>query len=251
MPEESKLQYGHPDSPALAPDPNTALFLMAKFPAAGKSKTRLMPLAGAEGAAVLARAFLLDLLHNLAEAAMAGTRRVLYYSPEADKEKFESMLAEEQLSTSWELLPQRGGQSAFLADKLKAALVWADGEGVAASGFIGMDTPDISPIDLYRFLQHSSHSQVAHIKPADDGGYVALSVPAHVDGCLFDDIRWSTEFTCSDQVASLGRAGVEVCVEEQSMCDVDEPEDLVALHARLEGTPEICPRTWSALQPYI
>ena len=71
---------------------------------------------------MLARAFLLDLLHNLAEATMAGTqllrtvpvpivtiqasvllllahpgtRRVLYYSPEADKEKFELMLAEER-----------------------------------------------------------------------------------------------------------------------------------------------------------
>ena len=68
---------------------------------------------------------------------------------------------------------------------------------------------------------------------------------------IFDQIRWSTADTADDQIGSLERCGIEVVVEEGVVRDVDEVEDLEALHQRLQqdqDSRERCPRTWFVLQ---
>ena len=60
------------------------IVLVAKYPTPGTSKTRLSPLFGADGAASLAKAMLLDtlLLLTAASASLAGESRLfLLYAP--------------------------------------------------------------------------------------------------------------------------------------------------------------------------
>ena len=62
--------------------PAAALIVFAKYPTPGAAKTRLIPEWGAEGAARLAEAFLLDLLERLTRTDFAvETRKVLCFTP--------------------------------------------------------------------------------------------------------------------------------------------------------------------------
>eukprot|EP00593_Proboscia_inermis_P005565 CAMPEP_0171317084 /NCGR_PEP_ID=MMETSP0816-20121228/77993_1 /TAXON_ID=420281 /ORGANISM="Proboscia inermis, Strain CCAP1064/1" /LENGTH=113 /DNA_ID=CAMNT_0011809927 /DNA_START=80 /DNA_END=417 /DNA_ORIENTATION=+ len=48
------------------------------------------------------------------------------------------------------------------------------------------------------------------ICPAVDGGYVLLSLPSTCPLEIFDNVEWSTENTCTSQIAALKKAGLEV-----------------------------------------
>jgi glycosyltransferase A (GT-A) superfamily protein (DUF2064 family) len=99
-----------------------ALVIIAKAPAAGRSKTRLCPPFTPEQAAALARAALLDTLE--AVAAAPARRRILALEGEPDG----------WLSPGFELHPQRG---AGLGERLGDALAAAGGPALV----VGMDTP--------------------------------------------------------------------------------------------------------------
>eukprot|EP00957_Ditylum_brightwellii_P176599 13450319-Ditylum_brightwellii.AAC.1 len=60
---------------------NGAIVLVAKCPIPGKSKTRLTPLLGSDGAASLARAMLSDILVTLLSSFPENVLKVLLYAP--------------------------------------------------------------------------------------------------------------------------------------------------------------------------
>jgi hypothetical protein len=73
----------------------------------------------------------------------------------------------------------------------------------------------------------------AHLCPANDGGYGLLSVPRHAPSMgIFSGVRWSRPLAAMSQLKALTDRGVDVSVGSL-MFDVDEPEDVRDLVARL------------------
>ena len=63
-------------------DVGGAIIVFAKCPIKGKSKTRLTPLLGSDGAALLAKAMLSDIISSLSECTILNnTLKVLVYAP--------------------------------------------------------------------------------------------------------------------------------------------------------------------------
>ncbi|MGH1415518.1 MAG: TIGR04282 family arsenosugar biosynthesis glycosyltransferase [Pelagimonas sp.] len=92
---------------------------------------------------------------------------------------------------------------------------------------IGADIPGIDRPNIWKaFEALGNHDAV--FGPAEDGGYwlVGLHNGGHVPHRLFDNVRWSSEHTLSDSIASL--AGARVALVE-TLRDVDTVDDLSKL----------------------
>lgn len=89
---------------------------------------------------------------------------------------------------------------------------------------IGADIPGITSATVWRAFQAlGNHDAV--FGPAFDGGYwlVGLHNGGHVPHGLFDGVRWSSEHTLTDSIASL--SGASVALVDQ-LADVDTVTDL-------------------------
>jgi rSAM/selenodomain-associated transferase 1 len=217
--------------------PGPAIAVMAKLPRPGLAKTRLIPALGAEGAALLARAFLADsaaLALHAAEAAR-GTAYVVATPDEATGE-----LA---ASTGLAALPQGEGD---LGARMVAAFAALFARGHAPVLLLGADTPSLPPGHVAAALALlAENAGRAVFGPAGDGGYwtVGLSAPAPA---LFQGIAWGGPGVLTETLAAAARAGHPVALAP-AWDDVDEPEDLAVLAHRLAATPDAAPATYAAL----
>lgn len=227
-----------------------SLILFARPPRSGEVKTRLIPALGEDGAARLYRAFLAD----AAEAA----RTLRAEAPAVC------------LFAEW-ALPEGGPPAGFLPAEylpgpflhraqtgraLGARMAAALGRRLAFDGravLIGTDFPDLPPTILpaaFSALRSGEPNREtpkkAVIGPARDGGYYLIGLTQPAPGA-FEGIAWSESGVFRQTVEKLERLGfaVEVLPEWQ---DVDAPEDLAALRARLrECDPETAPHTRQVL----
>jgi hypothetical protein len=187
----------------------TRIIVFAKEPVAGRVKTRLIPVLGADGAARLAGEML---ARTLAEAEETGLAVELCGEPDA-------ALWHEGPA---QLTAQGDGD---LGERLSraAARVLSEGEPVL---LIGADCPDL---DRHR-LAAAADALAAHdavIHPAEDGGYVLLGL-RRFDPTLFAGIAWSTGSVFADTLRRIQGLGWSVDVRE-TLRDVDEPADLPLL----------------------
>lgn len=197
----------------LAPTKGT-IVLVAKYPTAGKSKTRLIPALGEDGATKMARAMLSDLLVQLGTAEeLAGVRKLLVYAPADAGEGMVQIMARCGVQNDWDMEPmledaQDGPQldSSDLGDKLAHALMSAQQERPNdAVAFIGMDTPDMPAHVIRDGLDIAGDgSTEAYITPASDGGYTLLVVPPGCSAGAFVGVEWSSSVTCASQVCNGG-----------------------------------------------
>lgn len=133
-----------------------------------------------------------------------------------------------------------------LGDRLYLALSEAAAEAPCVAA-LGSDHPTL-PLDLvHRAFERVEAGADVVLGPAEDGGYylIALGRQAVVPR-LFDGVAWSTGSvlaTTLDRCRELGLA-VELLPEA---ADVDTPEDLRRLAARMASSDLGCPRTRSLL----
>lgn len=183
----------------------TSVIVIAKAPAAGRSKTRLCPPCTPGEAAGLAEAALSDTLH--AVLASGATRRVLALDgvPGA------------WLPEGFEVISQRG---TGLGERLGAA--FADCGGAAF--VVGMDTPQLTAGLIDAGLLHP-----CAFGAASDGGWWGLALPAP-DARVFAGIPMSEDDTGERQRARLGELGYSP-VELPELRDVDTVTDALAVAA--------------------
>lgn len=188
----------------------SAVAVIAKAPAAGRSKTRLCPPCTPEQAAELASAALADTL-----AAVSRTRverRVLVLDDPA---------GDFAAPAGFELLPQRGRG---LAERLTNAFADLDEPTL----LIGMDTPQATPRLLEQGLALLRPGHAA-LGPAPDGGYWAIGLAGSPVG-LFTGVPMSADETCAAQRARLAACGLAVD-ELPPLRDVDTIDDAHAVAA--------------------
>jgi hypothetical protein len=208
-------------------------------------KTRLVSALGAEGAAGLYRAFLLDAAALAREVrdARPSVELAAEWAPEED-EALSSLPLSGWLPGPFRHRAQAGGD---LGERMAGALERALAEGGAAV-LIGSDFPDLpARVLLTAFERLTSPARPdrplrAAIGPAGDGGYylIGLTAPARA---IFEEIAWGTEGVFGATLEKLRGLGAEVAVLDRWE-DVDSPADLETLRRRLAARPEsVAPHT--------
>lgn len=194
------------------------LLVVAKAPVPGRVKTRLAATVGAQVAAEIAAAALLDTLDAVAIAPVAA--RVVAFTGELD-----DAVGVEEISrrlASFTVIDQRGDD---FADRL------ANAHADAADGLpvlqIGMDTPQVS-VGLLAGCAQQLTEAPAVLGFARDGGWWALGVrtPAHAE-CL-RSIPMSTSDTGTLTLKALQRRGVQVKLIEE-LADFDAVDDVASV----------------------
>jgi hypothetical protein len=204
------------------------LLLFTKPARAGKVKTRLIGDLTAADAARLHAAFLEDLLARLQGGDF-------------------------ELQIAWALEPEEEvpagpvpgvrQQGSDLGERMYQALSEAAASGAGAVAAVGSDHPAISLELVHRaFVAVEAGADVA-LGPAEDGGYYLIALRAGaVVPRLFADVAWSTGQVLPATLERCRELGLKVELLPMAS-DVDTPDDLRRLAARLASSDLGCPRT--------
>ena len=207
--------------------PQAAIAIICKAPAPGRSKTRLIPRLGAEKAAALARAFLIDIARSIVE--LRGEFDVAGYAVCSPAE------AAEELAS---FLPKDFGYSvhtdAVLGRVLARAMEDLLGRGHDCVILVNGDSPTLPPRLLKDcILALREGDERAVFGPAIDGGYYLVGLN-HNDPRLFDDIPWSTPAVMAASLVKAQAIGKRV-TQLGVWYDVDDADSLDWLLAELGG----------------
>ncbi|KAB8194949.1 DUF2064 domain-containing protein [Nonomuraea phyllanthi] len=189
------------------------MVVIAKEPAPGRVKTRLVPPLTPGEAAALAGAALEDTLRTVAQVPAAGRVLALDGAPGA------------WLPEGFTVLPQRGDG---LDERLAAAFEDAHRLLPAPIVLIGMDTPQVAAgllADALSLL--AGHDAV--FGPAADGGFWLLGLRAP-DPALLLGVPMSAPITGEVQLRRLKEAGMSVALMP-CLTDVDTMADAVEVAA--------------------
>ncbi len=199
------------------------VLVVAKAPVAGCSKTRLASAIGADEAATLARAMLLDTLDGCrAEAGIVG---ILC----ARREEVD-MLSE--LAGAGAPVVLQDGEG--LSDALWAGVLHALEVGDVAV-LVSSDIPGIPAGALHRTVSLLGQGVDVVLGPGYDGGYWLIAVREHHPR-LFDDIPWSTEGVLEATLARCRELSLDVHLLEPWR-DIDTAADVRSLAERIETVP--------------
>jgi len=192
-----------------------ALVLFTRYPEAGRTKTRLIPALGPEGAADLQRRLTEQMVARMASfvAGFDATAEIRYAG--GDREKMDQWLA-----GAIPCLPQKGDT---LGERLQNAFAASFAKGAARVVIIGADCPGITPLLLAQAFSALGQADLA-LGPAADGGYylVGLTRP---QPALFHDLPWGSGEVLARTLARARDLRLSTHLLEQ-LADVDRPEDL-------------------------
>lgn len=195
------------------------LLVFAKAPVPGSSKTRLIPLLGAAGAA---QAQLRLLHHTLNTAAAAAPVQLqLWCAPDATHPELRTAATR----CGATLHVQQGADlGARMAHAFHSAFTTA--RRVIC---IGTDCPALSAAHLRDAAAQLKAGNDAVLVPAEDGGYTLIGL-ARDEPRLFSGISWG-----SDQVLAQTRTRLRDCAlrwqELETLWDIDRPQDWQRLQA--------------------
>jgi rSAM/selenodomain-associated transferase 1 len=205
---------------------SVAVILLAKYPTAGRVKTRLMPALTAGAAAAIQQLFLTHMLQRL--EAMRPAELVLCFDP---PDMAEAMARLPGMPPALTYLPQCAGD---LGHRLAAA---AEQVGCRHRQllFFGVDSPDV-PSNHIGHAAALTRAYEVSLSPSADGGYWSLGLQRGVDAAaLLRDIPWSSGREARQTVQRAEALGYRVA-QGEPWEDVDRPEDLRRLMQRLEKT---------------
>lgn len=221
------------------------LILFARPPLPGHAKTRLIPLLGEKGAAELYRAFLADAAAVAAsvQAARPSVGIVVEWAmaPEEAGEFSPYGLLPGPFLHREQTGPDLGSRmAAALGRRLISGIKTPSGRAV----LIGTDFPDLPPeipIQAFEALERmardsSQDTPSAVIGPSSDGGYYLIGLNRPVPE-IFSGVEWGTDRVFETTLQKLNALAMPFHTLPE-WHDVDTPEDLAALRARLEGRAE-------------
>lgn len=198
---------------------NCRLLIFTRYPVAGKTKTRLIPVLGPEGAARLQQRLTEKLI---GEARLLeekyGTQTTVLYQGGSRHEV-----------TAWlGRIICREQATGDLGRKMRRALEEAFLEGAERAVLVGTDIPDLS-VDILAEAFTALTARDVVLGPSRDGGYylVGLAASAAPDllGPLFDDMVWSNGEVLALTLRRLAEAGRTAALLP-ALADIDRPEDL-------------------------
>jgi len=200
------------------PDPERSgrrLIVFTRYPEPGKTKTRLIPVLGPEGAAELHR--------RMTEHTLRRVRQFLASHPVSLRIRHDGGNEEglgQWLGADLRPVPQGEGD---LGRRMDLAFTEAFEEGMRRVVLVGTDIPGIRPAHMAGAFQALRRKDVV-IGPARDGGYylIGLSRPAPD---LFDGIPWGTGEVLQRTLDAASASNRRVALLDP-LEDVDRPEDI-------------------------
>lgn len=217
----------------------SALFIVARLPIAGQTKTRLGRVIGHEQAAALYRAFLADLGTRFIPASKRDGYDLWWYFAAPDEASEAEFAA--QVPPGGRYLRQGAGDF--------GARLWQGFAALSAQGYerimvMGSDSPQVPSVLVAQgFAELARHDVV--LGAATDGGYYLLGQRG-VPTDLFTQIPMSMP-TVAAQTGEAAQAHGLRLMELPATFDIDEPEDLMTLHQALRDDPTLAPNTLAYL----
>ena len=202
-----------------------AVYVVAKAPRPGQSKTRLCPPLGPAQAAHLAAAFLQDTIALVREA---GVDLRLICRDEAERQALLPFVGDGTAAAAVHVQSGIG-----LGAALESAFEIGLSEGCDAVGVLGMDTPALPPRIVTESFEALASADVA-LGPSVDGGYYLLTARRLVPD-LFRDMVWSTANVAAETRQRCAALGLRVHDLPQQD-DVDDFAALLRLRDALDGT---------------
>lgn len=189
------------------------LILFTRYPEPGRTKTRLIPALGPEGAAELQR--------QMTEHTLAQARAI---APGVDLEIRFSGGSPAQMQ-AWlgddvTCVPQGEGD---LGDRLLRAVQDSFDQGIERVVVIGSDCPELDTARLEQAFAALEHQDIV-LGPATDGGYYLIGL-RRLEPSLFQGIAWGTDTVRHQTLQIAESLGLAIALLDQ-LSDVDYPEDL-------------------------
>ncbi len=191
-----------------------AVAVLAKAPIAGFAKTRLIPVLGADGAAVLQERLTERAVATACGAAVGPV--TVWVTPDGSHPAFQ------RLSTRFGIAVARQG-GGDLGARMLAAVATVAGPCL----MIGTDCPALTIAHLRTAADLLRGGADAVVIPAEDGGYVLIGM-RQAQPALFADMRWSTSDVMDETRRRLRQLGL-TWQEPVTLWDVDVPGDLERL----------------------
>lgn len=191
------------------------LIIFTRYPEEGATKTRLIPILGAKGAATLHR--------QMTEYTLSKVRELQNSYPLSIEVCFTG--GSLSLMQHWlgsDIIYQAQGKG-DLGSRMARSLTVAFQDSIDRVVIIGTDCPSLNAQLLQQaFYQLHSHNLV--IGPAIDGGYYLIGLHYLIPE-LFSGVNWGTDEVLQNTVDIAKKLELSIAYLPQ-LADIDRPEDL-------------------------
>jgi len=192
------------------------LIIFTRYPQAGETKTRLVPVLGEEGAAELHRRMTGKIVE---EGKDLRSSRPISVEIRYDGGNESGMRDWLGLDYSYRL--QGEGD---LGERMFSAFDEAFAAGAGRVVLIGTDIPGLGREIMQRAFQALENSDLV-LGPATDGGYYLIGLRSRPNRALFTDIPWGTQTVLESTLSVAREQGISTALVDL-LNDVDRPEDL-------------------------
>ncbi len=210
---------------------NRCVVMFARYPEAGKVKSRLIPCMGEEKTALLYRCFVNDLIDML-DGGLFSVR--IAFTPVEKRAEMASCFGNGQV-----YMPQKGVD---LGERMKRAFIDCFEAGISSVLVIGSDLPDLS-----RHIVEKGFSVLeacdSVIGPSRDGGYYLIGFRRDTFlPDIFDGIAWGTGTVHEKTMEALNSRKSRV-FRLPTQRDIDRPDDLAHFFRRSRRAGRVDLRT--------
>ncbi|MEM9275468.1 MAG: TIGR04282 family arsenosugar biosynthesis glycosyltransferase [Cyanobacteria bacterium P01_F01_bin.143] len=194
---------------------NESLIIFTRYPEPGKTKTRMIPALGAEGAAELQRQLSEHTIQTAQKLQESRQIEIEIHFAGGDRDLMSSWLG-----NNHSYYPQASGD---LGAKMQSAFAKAFEQGKQRIVTIGIDCPDITPTILNQAFDSLKSNELV-LGGAEDGGYYLIGLSKLVPE-LFQDINWGTDSVFATTKAIAQKLALSIGYLPV-LADIDRPEDL-------------------------
>ena len=192
-----------------------SLIIFTRYPEPGKTKTRLIPALGAEGAANIGRKMTEHTLNHVKDLQSLRLIAIAVYFTGGN-----TQLMQQWLGNDVRYQCQGEGD---LGSRMALAFASAFEEGSKSVVIIGTDCPSLKPKLMGDAFQELSQHDLV-LGPAQDGGYYLIGLRRLIPE-LFTGISWGTSEVLQ-QTVTIGKQLDLAIAYLPTLADVDRPEDL-------------------------
>ncbi len=194
---------------------NSTLIVFTRYPEPGKTKTRMIPALGAEGAAELQRQMSEHTLKTAREWQKSSGGNMKIYFAGGNVSLMSNWLGKDLI-----YYPQTKGN---LGSRMESAFNQAFNNGATKVVIIGIDCPDINLALLNQAFTCLSEQNLV-LGKAEDGGYYLIGLNYLIPE-LFQNINWGTSEVLTQTETIANSLNLNTAYLPM-LRDVDRPEDL-------------------------
>ena len=198
------------------------LIIFTRYPQTGSTKTRMIPVLGAEGAAELQRLMTEHTLDTARSLARGLPLEIEVHFEGGDCERMRQWLGSD--------VAFQRQQPGDIGERMRKALAGSFASGASRTVLIGTDIPQLSSELLCRALRALDQKDLV-FGPAADGGYYLIGAAArsfaNCEPTLFRGIRWGSGSVLEQTLNRADSAGAATALVDR-LTDVDRPSDLPA-----------------------